>query len=142
MKNNKFGSKMANSTSKSFNSLSIKNDRSHSPMLRSGQNKIMFLGMKNNKNRYVSKSPILGKSSAFNRNNGNFGISLLNNNNGNNQMKKVVKKTPMHNNNNNNIMQKKVNNDMRKVRKVRNNRALVAKNSQNSQSKFLRKKCC
>ena len=109
MKSHMFGSRMPNSTSKSFNSLSIKNDRSHSPMLRSGQNKIMFLGMKNNKNRYVSKSPILGKSSAFNRNNGNFGISLLNNNNGNNQMKKVVKKTLMHNNNNNNTMQKKMN---------------------------------
>jgi hypothetical protein len=108
MKSHMFGSRMPNSTSKSFNSLSIKNDRSHSPMLRSGQNKIMFLGMKNNKNRYVSKSPILGKSSAFNRNNGNIGISLLNN--GNNQMKKVVRKTPMHNRNNNNRMQKKVNN--------------------------------
>ena len=108
MKNNIFGSKMANNTSKSFNSLSLKHDRSHSPILRSGQNKIMFLGMKNNKNRYVSKSPILGKSSAFNRNNGNMGISLLNNNNGNNQVKKMVRKAPVHNNNN--IMQKKVNN--------------------------------
>ena len=108
MKNNIFGSKMANNTSKSFNSLSLKHDRSHSPILRSGQNKIMFLGMKNNKNRYVSKSPILGKSSAFNRNNGNMGISLLNNHNGNNQMKKMVRKAPVHNNNN--IMQKKANN--------------------------------
>ena len=64
--------------------------------------------MKNNKNKYVSKSPILGKISEFNRNNGNNGISLLNN--GNNQMKKLVRKTLMHNSNNNNIMQKKVNN--------------------------------
>ena len=45
--------------------------------------------MKNNKNKYVSKSPILGKISEFNRNNGNNGISLLNN--GNNQMKKSGK---------------------------------------------------
>ena len=81
-----------NNTSKTFKSLNIKNDRSHSPLLRTGQNKLMNLGIKPNKNRYVSKSPILGKSSAFNRNGGNFGVSLLNN--ANNQVKKLPKKTP------------------------------------------------
>jgi serine/threonine protein phosphatase PrpC len=81
-----------NNTSKTFKSLNIKNDRSHSPLLRTGQNKLMNLGIKPNKNRYISKSPILGKSSAFNRNGGNFGVSLLNS--GNNQVKKLPKKTP------------------------------------------------
>ena len=111
MKSNIYGGKVTNSSSKSFNSLNIKNDRSHSPILRSGQNKIMFLGIKGNKNRYVSKSPILGKSSAFNRNTGNFGISLLNN--GNNPMKKVARKTPVHNNN----IHKKANNVNQNVKR-------------------------
>ena len=101
------GLKNNSNISKSFNSLSIlKKDRSHSPILRTGQNKaIMSLGLKpnNNKNRYVSKSPILGKGSSLGRKT-NFGFNLmnksgnLNNNNlsnnlGNNmQQKKVFKK--------------------------------------------------
>ena len=101
------GLKNNSNISKSFNSLNIlKKDRSHSPILRTGQNKaIMSLGLKpnNNKNRYVSKSPILGKGSSLGRKT-NFGFNLmnksgnLNNNNlsnnlGNNmQQKKVFKK--------------------------------------------------
>ena len=91
-KNNNMLIGINNNTSKTFKSLNIKNDRSHSPLLRTGQNKLMNLGIKPNKNRYISKSPILGKSSAFNRNGGNFGVSLLNS--GNNQVKKLPKKTP------------------------------------------------
>ena len=102
------GLKNNSNISKSFNSLNIlKKDRSHSPILRTGQNKaIMSLGLKpnNNKNRYVSKSPILGKGSSLGRKT-NFGFNLmnksgnLNNNNlgnnlGNNlQQKKVFKKS-------------------------------------------------
>ena len=102
------GLKNNSNISKSFNSLNIlKKDRSHSPILRTGQNKaIMSLGLKpnNNKNRYVSKSPILGKGSSLGRKT-NFGFTLvnksgnLNNNNLNNnlsnnmQQKKVFKKS-------------------------------------------------
>ena len=96
------GPKNNSNISKSFNSLNIlKKDRSYSPILRTGQNKaIMSLGVKPaNKNRYVSKSPILGKGSSFGRKN-NLGFSLMNkngnlNNNINNnlQQKQVVKKT-------------------------------------------------
>ena len=95
--NNAFGGKIGTNTSKAFNSLNIKNDRSHSPILRSGQNKLMNLGIKPNKNRYISKSPILGKSSAFNRAGGIYNVSLLNN--GNN-MKKLPKKPATQVNNN------------------------------------------
>ena len=91
-KNNNMLSGINNNTSKTFKSLNIKNDRSHSPLLRTGQNKLMNLGIKPNKNRYISKSPILGKSSAFNRNGSNFGVSILNN--GGNPAKKLPKKTP------------------------------------------------
>ena len=100
------GLKNNTNISKSFNSLNIlKKDRSHSPILRTGQNKaIMSLGLKpnNNKNRYVSKSPILGKGSSLARK-ANFGFNLVNksgnlNNNLSNNM----------NNLNNNIQQKKV----------------------------------
>ena len=79
---------------KSFNNK--KNDRSHSPLLRPGDNKLMNIGIKGTKNRYVSKSPNLGKSSIFNRN-GNFSIALLNNNS--NSKKRIVKKIPSNNNN-------------------------------------------
>ena len=73
------------------NSFIIKNiDRSHSPLLRTGDNKLMNLGVKVSKNRHSSKSPNLGKSSVFNRN-GNFSIALLNNNIG---KKRYVKKIP------------------------------------------------
>ena len=95
--NNMFGGKIGTNTSKTFNSLNIKNDRSHSPILRSGQNKLMNLGIKPNKNRYISKSPILGKTSAFNRAGGIYNVSLLNN--GNN-MKKLPKKPASQVNNN------------------------------------------
>ena len=100
------GLKNNTNISKSFNSLNIlKKDRSHSPILRTGQNKaIMSLGLKpnNNKNRYVSKSPILGKVSSLARK-ANFGFNLVNksgnlNNNLSNNM----------NNLNSNIQQKKV----------------------------------
>ena len=103
------GLKNNSNISKSFNSLNIlKKDRSHSPILRTGQNKaIMSLGLKpnNNKNRYVSKSPILGKGSSLGRKT-NFGFTLvnksgnLNNNNLNNNN--------LNNNLSNNIQQKKV----------------------------------
>ena len=77
------GLKNTGNISKSFNSLNIfKKDRSHSPILRTGQNKvIMNLGLRanNNKNRHGSKSPILGKNSAFGRKK-NFGFGLINNN--------------------------------------------------------------
>ena len=103
------GLKNNSNISKSFNSLNIlKKDRSHSPILRTGQNKaIMSLGLKpnNNKNRYVSKSPILGKGSSLGRKT-NFGFNLmnksgnLNNNNLNNNN--------LNNNLGNNMQQKKV----------------------------------
>ena len=103
------GLKNNSNISKSFNSLNIlKKDRSHSPILRTGQNKaIMSLGLKpnNNKNRYVSKSPILGKGSSLGRKT-NFGFNLmnksgnLNNNNLNNNN--------LNNNLGNNLQQKKV----------------------------------
>ena len=96
--NNIFGGKIGTNASKTFSSLNIKNDRSHSPILRSGQNKLMNFGMKPNNNRFVSKSPILGKSSAFNRAGGIYGVSLMNS--GNNNIKKFPKKaTPQLNNN-------------------------------------------
>ena len=90
-------------TSKTFNSLNIKNDRSHSPILRSGHDKLMNLGLKPNKNRIASKSPILGKSSAFNRAMGIYDSSPLNN--GNSNIKKLPKKSTLQPNNN---IQKKV----------------------------------
>ena len=88
--NNLFGGRILSSTSKSFISKNMKNEISHSPILPSGQNKIMNLSVKPNKNRLVIKSSILGKGSALNRNGGNFGISMLNN--GNKIVKKVQKK--------------------------------------------------
>ena len=95
--NNQFlRGKIANNTAKSFYLLNIKNDRSHSPILRSGQNKIMNIGIKVNKSRHISKSPILGRSSSINKNGSNFGFNMLNN--GNNIMK-MTKKTPSKANN-------------------------------------------
>ena len=105
------GLKNNSNISKSFNSLNIlKKDRSHSPILRTGQNKaIMSLGLKpnNNKNRYVSKSPILGKGSSLGRKT-NFGFNLMNksgnlNNNNNN-----LNNNNLSNNFGNNLQQKKV----------------------------------
>ena len=71
IKTNVIGGNMANTTTKSFGHVNKKvGDRSHSPMIRTTQNKqqmnIMALAPKTNKTRYVSKSPILGKSSVFN----------------------------------------------------------------------------
>ena len=108
-----YSGKISTNTSKSFNSIHIKKDRSHSPLIRSGQNKGMNFGIKVNKNRIISKSPILGKSTGFSKNSGNFGISSINN--GNNILKKGVKKNqvPQTNNNNinnNNNVHKKINN--------------------------------
>ena len=80
-----------NNTSKSFNSYNLKNnDRSHSPILRSGQNKAINLGMK--PKRPVSKSPILGQRSNLGRK--NFGFAFINNKNSgiNNMQKNVYKK--------------------------------------------------
>ena len=95
--NNQFlRGKITNNTAKSFYLLNIKNDRSHSPILRSGQNKLMNIGIKVNKNRHISKSPILGRSSSINKNGNNFGLNMLNN--GNNLMK-MTKKTPSKPNN-------------------------------------------
>ena len=102
MNNYIFGGNLNMNMSKSFNDK--KNDRSHSPLLRIGDNKILNLGIKPNKNKYMSKSPNVGKSSIFNRNQ-NIAIALLNNNNG---KKKIVKKIP--NNNNSNYTLKKINN--------------------------------
>ena len=102
MNNYIFGGNLNMNMSKSFNDK--KNDRSHSPLLRIGDNKILNLGIKPNKNKYMSKSPNVGKSSIFNRNQ-NIAIALLNNNNG---QKKIVKKIP--NNNNSNYTLKKINN--------------------------------
>ena len=96
--NNNMLSWIYNNTSKTFKSLSIKNYRSHCPLLRTRHNKLINLGIKSNKNRYISKSPILGKSSTFNRNGGNFGVSMLNN--GNNQVKRLPRKMPPKVNNN------------------------------------------
>ena len=108
MNNYIFGGHLNANMSKSFNSFNKKIDnRSHSPLLRTGENKAMNLGIKGNKNRYVSKSPNLGKNSLFNRNGNNFSISFLNNNNG---KKRIVKKTPNHNNNSNITNNKKINN--------------------------------
>ena len=84
--NNMIEGKISNNTSKLFNSLNIKNDRSYSPILSSRPNKIINISIKPNKNRYVSKSPFLGKSYSFQSNKRNLGIS---NNNG---IKKVQKK--------------------------------------------------
>ena len=101
IKTNVIGGNMANNTSKSFGHVTKKvGDRSHSPMIRTTQNKavnIMALPPKANKTRYVSKSPILGKSSVFNRY-GNFNISLLNS--GKNPPKKKIIKKAVNNNNN------------------------------------------
>ena len=97
MNNYIFGGNLNMNMSKSFNDK--KNERSHSPLLRIGDNKILNLG-RPNKNRIMSKSPNLGKSSNFNGSS-NISIALLNNNG-----KKVMKKLP--NNNTNNL--KKLNN--------------------------------
>ena len=111
-----FGGTLNANMSKSFNSFSKNKDRSHTPLLRTGENKGITLGIKVNKNRYVSKSPNLGKGSMLNKNGGNFSISLLNKNN---VKKRIVKKSPNNNNinannininNNNYNNNKKVNN--------------------------------
>ena len=129
MNNYIFGGNLNMNMSKSFNNK--KNDRSHSPLLRPGDNnKFMNLGLKGQKNRYISKSPNLGKSSIFNRN-GNFSIALLNNNNG---KKKFVKKIPNNNSNlkkmnninpnlkRNTIISGEINQDSFGVNKINNNK--------------------
>ena len=65
MNNYIFGGNLNANMSKSFNSFSKNKDRSHTPLLRAGENKGITLGVKVNKNRYVSKSPNLGKGSIF-----------------------------------------------------------------------------
>ena len=66
--------------SKTFNSFYKKNDRSHTPILRTNNKLTMNLG--NNKiNRKENKSPILGKSFNFRK---NEKYKLMNNNNNNN----------------------------------------------------------
>ena len=107
-----------------------KNERSHTPLLRTGDNKIMNLGMKDNKNRHASKSPNLEKNSLFNRN-GNFSIGLLNNNN--NVIKKIVKKMPNDNKKKkmnvninpsqkrNTIISGEINQESLKINKINNN---------------------
>ena len=99
-----FGGNLNANMSKSFNNLHDKNDRSHSPILRVGNNKLLNIGVKVPKNRILSKSPNLGKSSMFNGN-GHFSISFLNQGNG---KKRIIKKIPNSNNNSNNF--KKINN--------------------------------
>ena len=113
MNNYIFGGNLNANMSKSFNSFSKNKDRSHTPLLRTGENKGITLGTKVTKNRYVSKSPNLGKGSIFNRNGGNFSISLLNKNN---VKKRIVKKTP--NNNNNNV--NNINNNSNNNKKINN----------------------
>ena len=107
-----------------------KNERSHTPLLRTGDNKIMNLGMKDNKNRHASKSPNLEKNSLFNRN-GNFSIGLLNNNN--NVIKKIVKNMPNDNKKKkmnvninpsqkrNTIISGEINQESLKINKINNN---------------------
>ena len=106
--------------SKTFNSFYKKGDRSHTPILRTNNNKqIMNLGNKNNsKLRRENKSPILGKSFNFKRNQ-NFGIAFnndkknkyVNNININNINNKAIRgdihKEPFLNNKNNNFKLKK-----------------------------------
>ena len=114
MNNYIFGGNLNSNMSKSFNSLNKKKDRSHTPILRAGENKAITLGAKINKNRYVSKSPNLGKGSIFNKYGKNFTISLLNKNN---VKKRIIKKSP--NNNNDNI--NKINN-INNVNNINNNK--------------------
>ena len=107
--------------SKTFSSFYKKGDRSHTPILRTNNNKqIMNLGNKNNNNklRRENKSPILGKSFNFKRNQ-NFGIAFnnekknkyVNNININNINNKAIRgdihKEPFLNNKNNNFKLKK-----------------------------------
>jgi len=106
--------------SKTFSSFYKKGDRSHTPILRTNNNKqIMNLGNKNNnKLRRENKSPILGKSFNFKRNQ-NFGIAFnndkknkyVNNININNINNKAIRgdihKEPFLNNKNNNFKLKK-----------------------------------
>jgi len=113
MNNYIFGGNLNSNMSKSFNSLNKKKDRSHTPILRAGENKAITLGAKINKNRYVSKSPNLGKGSIFNKYGKNFTISLLNKNI---VKKRIVKKSP--NNSNNNIINK--NNNNNNINKINN----------------------
>ena len=56
----------------------------HSLQINCNSNRLKQLLQK--RNTYISKSPILGKSSAFNRAGGIYNVSLLNN--GNNMKKK------------------------------------------------------
>ena len=68
--------------SKTFSSAFKKGDRSHTPILRTNNRQLMNLdnNKNGNKKRRETKSPILGKSSNFKRNE-NFGIALSNFNN-------------------------------------------------------------
>ena len=99
-----FGGNFNALNSKSFNSFHKKNDRSHSPILRMGEMKGINIG-KTTKNRYVSKSPNIGKNSIFNRGVTNYNMNLFHNNlNQINGKKKLIKNT---NNNKININSKK-----------------------------------
>ena len=117
MNNYIFGGNLNSNMSKSFNSLNKKKDRSHTPILRAGENKAITLGAKINKNRYVSKSPNLGKGSIFNKYGKNFTISLLNKNN---VKKRIIKKSP--NNNNDNINKINNINNVNNVNNINNNK--------------------
>ena len=117
MNNYIFGGNLNSNMSKSFNSLNKKKDRSHTPILRAGDNKAITLGAKINKNRYVSKSPNLGKGSIFNKYGKNFTISLLNKNN---VKKRIIKKSP--NNNNDNINKINNINNVNNINNINNNK--------------------
>ena len=117
MNNYIFGGNLNSNMSKSFNSLNKKKDRSHTPILRAGENKAITLGAKINKNRYVSKSPNLGKGSIFNKYGKNFTISLLNKNN---VKKRIIKKSP--NNNNDNINKINNLNNVNNINNINNNK--------------------
>ena len=117
MNNYIFGGNLNSNMSKSFNSLNKKKDRSHTPILRAGENKAITLGAKINKNRYVSKSPNLGKGSIFNKYGKNFTISLLNKNN---VKKRIIKKSP--NNNNDNINKINNINNVNNINNINNNK--------------------
>ena len=123
MNNYIFGGNLNSNMSKSFNSLNKKKDRSHTPILRAGENKAITLGAKINKNRYVSKSPNLGKGSIFNKYGKNFTISLLNKNN---VKKRIIKKSPNNNNDNinkiNNINNVNNINNINNINNVNNNK--------------------
>ena len=96
----------SNKTYNTFNIFKKNLDRTHSPLLRTGAHKVDNMNFNQKgviKTRHISKSPILGKGSIFNRYKMyGFGVSTgtstaISNN------AKIKKKTPIKNNNNNNI---------------------------------------